>query len=54
MATVKAILTKPLDGRAEGSHAEFDQADFDTLKAFGAVKAAPAPKETEPKAKAKA
>ena len=41
---VKAILLKPLDGRAAGTTAEFSQADFDRLKARHAVKAAPAEK----------
>lgn len=43
MATVKAILLKPLDGFAEGSIREFDQADFDRLVALHAIKAEPAP-----------
>ncbi|MCQ0987541.1 hypothetical protein [Jiella marina] len=38
---VKAILTKPLDGKPEGSVLEFEKADFERLKALGAVKAAP-------------
>jgi hypothetical protein len=54
MATVKAILIKPLDGIAEGETREFEQADFDALKAYGAVKAVPAAKAPEPKAKARA
>lgn len=37
---VKAILTKPLDGLPEGAEREFDKADFDSLKAMGAVCAA--------------
>ncbi len=37
---VKAILLKPLDGAAEGTEREFSQADFDRLKAKGAVRAA--------------
>lgn len=37
---VKAILTKPLDGLPEGTEREFDKADFDNLKAMGAVRAA--------------
>lgn len=37
---VKAILTKPLDGQAEGTEREFSQADFDRLKRQGAVRAA--------------
>lgn len=41
MATVKAILLKPLDGDAEGATREFDQHDFNVLKGMGAVKAAP-------------
>ncbi len=40
---VKAILLKPLDGREIGSTAEFSKADFDRLRAKGAVKRAPAP-----------
>ncbi|NBJ13331.1 hypothetical protein [Microvirga arsenatis] len=40
MATIKAILTKPLDGDPEGTEREFSQADFDRLKARGAVRAA--------------
>lgn len=40
MATVKAVLLKPLDGFSEGSAREFDQADFDRLKDMGAVRAA--------------
>lgn len=49
MTTVKAILTKPLDGQPEGAEREFDKVDFDRLKEMGAVraageaKAAPAP-----------
>lgn len=49
MTTVKAILTKPLDGQPEGTPREFDKLDFDRLQAMGAVraaddsKAAPAP-----------
>lgn len=39
MPMVKAILTKPLDGDAVGSEREFDQVDFDRLKAMGAVRA---------------
>ena len=54
MTTVKAILTKPLDGHPEGSEREFDQADFNTLKAYGAVKAVPAAKAPELKVKPKA
>ncbi|EQA96842.1 hypothetical protein [Sphingobium baderi] len=38
---VKAILLKPLDGHDIGSEAEFSDADFERLKAKGAVKAAP-------------
>jgi len=40
MSTIKAILTKPLDGQPEGTEREFDKADFDRLKAMGAVRAA--------------
>ena len=40
MATIKAILTKPLDGQPEGTEREFSQTDFDRLKARGAVRAA--------------
>lgn len=39
MASVKAILLKPLDGLAPGTEREFDQVDFDRLKEMGAVKA---------------
>lgn len=37
---VKAVLLKPLDGQPAGSEREFDKADFDSLKAMGAVRAA--------------
>jgi hypothetical protein len=37
----KAILTKPLDGKPEGSEAEFSNTDFDMLEKLGAVKSAP-------------
>lgn len=37
---VKAVLTKPLDGMAEGTEREFSQADFDRLEGLGAVRAA--------------
>lgn len=40
MSTIKAILTKPLDGMPEGSEREFDKVDFDRLKEMGAVRAA--------------
>ena len=40
MTTIKAILTKPLDGQLEGTEREFDKADFDRLKEMGAVRAA--------------
>jgi hypothetical protein len=40
MATVKAVLTKPLDGDPEGTEREFSQADFDRLEGLGAVRAA--------------
>lgn len=43
---INAILLKPLDGAPEGSEREFDKADFERLKAMGAVreaKAEPAP-----------
>ncbi|CAM3282413.1 MULTISPECIES: hypothetical protein [Sphingomonas] len=45
---VQAILTKPLDGQPEGTSVEYEEADFDQLKAMGAVrlaadKPAPAP-----------
>lgn len=46
--TVNAILTKPLDGKPEGSEREFSQADFDRLEAMGAVKAAPVAADPEP------
>lgn len=36
---VLAILTKPLDGQPEGAEREFDKADFERLKALGAVRA---------------
>lgn len=36
---VKVITTKPLDGQPEGVEREFDQAEFDMLKGFGAVRA---------------
>lgn len=37
---VKATLLKPLDGMAEGTEREFEQDDFNRLKAMGAVKEA--------------
>lgn len=37
---VKAILTKPLDGQSEGATVEYEQADFDQLKAMNAVRLA--------------
>ena len=37
---IKAELLKPLDGDAEGTIREFDQTDFDSLVALGAVRAA--------------
>lgn len=37
---VKAILLKPLDGKPEGTEAEFSQADFDKLKRQNAVREA--------------
>lgn len=37
----KAILTKPLDGKPEGSVVELANTDFDMLEELGAVKAAP-------------
>lgn len=40
MTTVKAILTKPLDGDPEGTEREFDKHDFDRLEALGAVRKA--------------
>lgn len=36
----KAILLKPLDGDPVGAEREFDKADFERLKAMGAVRAA--------------
>lgn len=45
----KAILTKPLDGKPEGSPAEFSNIDFDMLEELGAVKAAPEPRAVEEK-----
>ncbi len=44
---IKAILTKPLNGAEIGSEAEYSKADFDRLKARGAVKEAEAPKNKE-------
>jgi hypothetical protein len=44
MTTIKAVLTKPLDGQPEGTEREFDKVDFDRLKAMGAVRAAGAVK----------
>lgn len=44
---IKAVLLKPLDGFPEGSEREFDKADFDALKALGAVRAA-GPREDGP------
>lgn len=38
---IKAILIKPLDGFPAGAHREFDKHDFERLKDFGAVRAAP-------------
>lgn len=38
MDTVKAFLTKPLDGQPEGTVREFDKVDFDRLKQMGAVR----------------
>lgn len=40
---IKVILLKPLNGRAIGSEAEYDKADFDSLVAMGAVKALEVP-----------
>lgn len=37
---IKAILTKPLDGEPEGAIRELSQADFERLKAKGAVRSA--------------
>ncbi|WP_426229298.1 hypothetical protein [Pararhizobium sp. DWP3-4] len=37
---IKAELLKPLDGDAEGTIREFDQTDFDTLVALGAIRKA--------------
>ncbi len=51
---VKAILIKPLDGKPEGSPAEFSQVDFDRLKKLGAVKASPAGEVAEKKEPAQA
>jgi hypothetical protein len=50
MATVKAVLLKPLDGKPEGSEVEFDKPDFDRLKEMGAVKAASGSSTKEDKA----
>ena len=49
MAKIKAVLIKPLDGDPIGAEREFSKAEFDKLKAQGAVKrvatkAAPKPK----------
>lgn len=44
---VKAILTKPLDGMAEGTEREFSQPDFDRLKKLGAVREVRAKKAPE-------
>ena len=44
---IKAILTKPLDGDAEGTEREFSKADFDRLAAKGAVRAADSTAEGE-------
>ena len=52
MSTVKAILTKPLDGFPEGEEREFEKADFDRLKAVGAVRAAPEPRKAADSEKA--
>lgn len=40
MTTIKAVLTKPLDGQPEGTEREFDKHDFETLEALGAVRRA--------------
>ncbi|HEV7416437.1 MAG TPA: hypothetical protein VGN98_09770 [Tianweitania sediminis] len=40
MDTVKAFLTKPLDGQPEGTVRDFDQVDFNRLKQMGAVREA--------------
>lgn len=39
MATIKAVLLKPLDGFPEGAEREFDRDDFERLKSMGAVRA---------------
>lgn len=44
---IKAILLKPLNGAEIGSEAHYLQADFDALKAKGAVKEAKAPQNKE-------
>ncbi|AYO83664.1 hypothetical protein [Methylobacterium brachiatum] len=36
----KAVLLKPLDGSPAGTVRDFDKADFETLRAMGAVRAA--------------
>ncbi|GEM_PF-2871528 len=40
---IKAILKKPLDGRAEGTIVEYSKADFEMLEKLGAVTHAPEP-----------
>lgn len=46
---IRAILTKPLDGQPEGTEREFDKADFDRLKALGAVRGVKAAPEVQNK-----
>lgn len=46
---VKVELLKPLNGAEIGSKAEYSKADFEMLKAKGAVKAVDEPKKDAPK-----
>lgn len=47
---IKAELLRPLNGAKIGSHAEYSKADFERLKARGAVKEVPAKTESKRKA----
>lgn len=38
---IKAVLKKPLDGKAEGDTVEFNKTDFEMLEGLGAVVRAP-------------